>query len=51
MNEDGTGFTKLHDFDYTTGAYPNAGLIQGTDGALYGTTANGGPSATAPCSR
>ena len=43
LNEDGTGFTKLHDFDYTNGANPYAALVQGADGAFYGTTSNGGP--------
>lgn len=41
---DGTGFTKLHDFNYTNGRKPRAALIQGTDGALYGTTTEGGVS-------
>ena len=44
LNTDGTGFTVLQNFDYsTTGGYPNlAPLTQGTDGALYGTTSQGG---------
>jgi uncharacterized repeat protein (TIGR03803 family) len=32
----------LHDFNYNDGANPVAGLIQGTDGKLYGTAPYGG---------
>jgi len=42
LNPDGSGFTTLHSFDYSSGAYPYGGLVQGTDGALYGTTYYGG---------
>jgi uncharacterized repeat protein (TIGR03803 family) len=42
INEDGSGFTKLHDFDYTTGSFSYAGLTLGPDGSLYGTTPQGG---------
>jgi uncharacterized repeat protein (TIGR03803 family) len=40
---DGTGFSVLHAFGVDDGAYPIAGLIQGVDGALYGTTTGYGP--------
>jgi uncharacterized repeat protein (TIGR03803 family) len=39
IRRDGTGFMLLHSFTGTTdGANPEAALIEGSDGALYGTT-------------
>jgi uncharacterized repeat protein (TIGR03803 family) len=40
----GATLTTLHSFTGTDGEQPQAGLIQGTDGNLYGTTAVGGAS-------
>src|SRR3984957_20281827 len=43
MTPSGT-VTLLHSFNSSTdGGYPQAGLIQGTDGNFYGTTEEGGP--------
>jgi uncharacterized repeat protein (TIGR03803 family) len=38
-------FTSLFSFNTTNGANPQAGLVQGADGSLYGTTYNGGSNA------
>jgi uncharacterized repeat protein (TIGR03803 family) len=41
---DGSNFSVLHSFsgDCADGCYPSAGVIQGSDGYLYGTTGEGG---------
>ena len=41
MSADGT-LTSLHSFNYQDGATPTGGLVEGTDGNLYGTTSQGG---------
>ena len=44
LRTDGSGYLQLHEFTGTLGdgATPEVGLIQGADGALYGTTLRGG---------
>jgi uncharacterized repeat protein (TIGR03803 family) len=44
LNMDGTGFTTLHWFSHADagGNFPSAGLLEGSDGALYGTAGSGG---------
>jgi uncharacterized repeat protein (TIGR03803 family) len=44
IDSDGSGFTTLFSFDGTNGGNPRAGVIEGSDGFLYGTTENGGAS-------
>ena len=44
VSADGSSLFVLRSFDTATGAFPYAGLVQGPDGALYGTTAGGGAS-------
>jgi hypothetical protein len=38
-------FTRLRSFDGTDGNVPLGGLVQATNGDLYGTTESGGPTA------
>ena len=42
LNKDGSGYQVLHEFDETDGqgSFPEAPVLQGKDGALYGTTAD-----------
>jgi uncharacterized repeat protein (TIGR03803 family) len=42
-------YSTLYAFDGTRGYNPQAALIQGTDGNLYGTTASGGVSVSPSC--
>jgi len=46
LGRDGSGeftqFTTLHEFQCDTGCVPTAGLVEGSDGRLYGTTSVGG---------
>jgi uncharacterized repeat protein (TIGR03803 family) len=46
LARDGSMFSLLHSFQRTDGAHLIAGLIQGADGALYGTTGEGGAQTT-----
>jgi uncharacterized repeat protein (TIGR03803 family) len=41
VENDGTGYALLHEFQYATGdgQQPQSGLLEGSDGRLYGTTA------------
>src|SRR5439155_815833 len=42
INKDGRGYTIMHNFSSYDGDGPMAKLLEGTDGALYGTTSGGG---------
>ena len=43
VGADGSGFATAVSFTTASGVQPQAGVIQGADGALYGTTTGGGP--------
>ncbi|HZT41292.1 MAG TPA: choice-of-anchor tandem repeat GloVer-containing protein [Chthonomonadaceae bacterium] len=44
ISTDGSVFSTIHSlYYYTDGYYPQAGVIQGSDGMLYGTALYGGP--------
>ena len=42
IRKDGTGFERLHSFSGADGSTPDGGVIQGSDGWLYGATFDGG---------
>src|SRR5439155_2443415 len=44
LNKDGSGYSILRNINGVSGqgAYPNAALLQGSDGVLYGTSPEGG---------
>jgi uncharacterized repeat protein (TIGR03803 family) len=42
VNKDGTGYSVVASFEAATGSRPRGGLVEGPDGALYGTTEQGG---------
>ena len=44
VNSNGTGFTYIHTFTGANGSKPYGGLMQATDGTLWGTTSAGGTS-------
>ncbi|MBK7998227.1 MAG: hypothetical protein IPK15_05715 [Verrucomicrobia bacterium] len=44
LNTDGSDFAVVHEFDGTDGTSPVANLLEGSDGALYGSTREGGVS-------
>src|SRR5262249_14072626 len=44
VTADGSSYAVLRSFDCVEAGYPLAGLVEGPDGQLYGTTSSGGPS-------
>lgn len=49
MQKDGGAFTTVRSFDEVDGRYPWSGVIEGSDGKLYGTTENGNITANGGC--
>jgi len=43
---DGTGYSVVHNFQSAEGTAPHGGLVQGSDGYLYGLTTKSGPPTT-----
>lgn len=43
IRKDGSGFTKVFDFSYSTGRYPQKGVVADESGWLWGMTSNGTP--------
>lgn len=43
IKKDGSGFTKIFDFNYNTGRYPQKGIVADASGWLWGMTSNGTP--------
>jgi uncharacterized repeat protein (TIGR03803 family) len=44
LNTDGSAYTVLHNFGAADGQHPTSALLEGADGALYGTAYSGGSS-------
>jgi uncharacterized repeat protein (TIGR03803 family) len=42
INEDGSGFRKIHDFDFPQGADPRGSMVLASNSSLYGMTLTGG---------
>ncbi len=42
ISASGTNFTKLHDFNFASGAYPRGSLVQAKNMLLFGLTSGGG---------
>lgn len=44
VNNDGSEFTKLHNFNHSDGYSPSGNLLEASDGNIYGITTSGGTS-------